>query len=653
MKRLIALLLFVTPLAAQTADLRTSIDVSTEAVAIGTVIPYTATIENLGPDTATTVRVLVGASNNQVCLEETIPALAPGQRRRVNCQAVAQDDYETGVVASAFADPPTDPQPANNQTLIVIPHITPPDLDLFSFPPHVVDAGLPFTLRVGYLNRANTAAENVVITVFSPHFRAAGTLPQNCTFTGSTVTCTIGDLPGRPPGTFPDFTKAVELNLVAPDVSNADVPITIQIRGDGTDFRPDSNLLQTSTRTYRTFFVTNSSNDGGGSLRQAILDTNDTCREHGFCKIAFRIPPGSGKWITITPQTALPVLAAPGVDVDGLVQARYFSDTNDVGPEIEISGGALREGNAFTYGCDASFRGMAINGFPGTAIESVNVTCPRPTETRVSYLSIIERNYLGTDPTGMTAVPNMRGIHLGFGSPWFISDNVISGNLRSGIFVDRGAPLIQRNMIGVNRVPNAGLGNGASGIYIGPDGDGTDARDNYIGFNAHFGIALHAAARYNAYHGNSFQYNVNQAIDFGMDGPTDAVPEPNSASGLVHMPEITFARYDPVADETLIEGSSRTNIENYEVWVNLYSNDEPDPSGYGEGQYYIGAVKANRDHSFRLHMKGRPLGRWISATTTRINIIGLARSPRIEAVHGSGFVTTTSEFGRTVELVIE
>lgn len=521
-----------------------------------------------------------------------------------------------------------------------------PDLIVYSFPEPVVDAGLPFTIAVGYANRSHTDATNVVITL--RNVPAVGRLPENCTFAGDEVTCRIGNLPAVPPGGLPDF-RTINVEVIAPDASNRQIPISLQIQGDEVDAIPDTNVFEASTRTYRTFFVTNTNDDGSGSLRTAIHEANASCREAGYCKIAFRIAPGGARWQTITPRTPLPLLVAPAIDVDALVQTRYFTDTNDAGPDVEISGAALREGHGIHFACRASVRGLAINGFPGSAIQSSKATCPDVAEERIHLTPAIERNHLGTDPTGMSAVPNQRGIHLDNAGVSVISENVISGNLRSGIFIESGSALISRNMIGLNRVPNAGLGNGASGIYLGEHSDGTDVADNYIGFNVHFGVSLHPDARYNAFTGNSFQANHNQAIDFGLDGPTDRVPDASNGA-FVLMPEITSARYDATRDETIIEGTSRTFNDRHEVWVNLYANDEGDPSGYGEGQYYLGAVKAAQDQSFRFTRKGRPPGRWIAGTTTRINIIGFARTPEVQSICSCGLTSTTSEFGRTVEL---
>lgn len=645
MKRLLLSLLFATPLLAQTADLRVSIDVAAGPVQHGDVIPYTATVENLGPDTATGVQFRAG-SGESLCTDQRIPALAPGERRTVHCQTIAPfSGFSVGIHAYTQSEI-ADPDRRNNEATVILRIVTPPDLMVYSFPEHVVDAGLPFSVPIGYANRSHTDATNVVITL--KQVRGVRRLPDNCSFANNEVTCAIGTVPGIPLGGFPDF-RTFGVEVIAPDASNQQIPIVLEIKGDQADAVPDSNVYETSTRTYRTFFVTNTNDDGSGSLRAAIHEANASCREAGFCKIAFRIPPTGAKWQTITPVTPLPLLLAPAIDVDALVQARYFADTNDAGPEIELSGAALREGHGLEFACGVSIRGLAINGFPGSGIHSSKATCPPVDEGRINLTRTIQRNYLGTDPTGMTAMPNLRGIHLDAAGVEAITENVISGNLRSGIFIDSANTAISRNMIGLNRVPNAGLGNGASGIYLGEHSDGSDVSDNYIGFNAHFGVSLHPHARYNAFSGNSFQANHNQAIDFGLDGPTEAVPDASN-NGTVVRPEITSARYDPLRDETIIEGSSRTTNDRYEVWVNLYANDERDPSGYGEGQYYLGAVKAAQDMSFRFTRKGRPPGRWIAATTTRINIIGFARTPEVQSICGCGFTSTTSEFGRTVEV---
>jgi Periplasmic copper-binding protein (NosD) len=518
--------------------------------------------------------------------------------------------------------------------LIAFPAAAQVDLYVVTFPPPVVDAGLPFELLVTYANRGAADAHAVVLTVRGP---------------AGPFTYSIGDLPGVGANGIPDF-KTLRLDMIAPDESARTIPISLQIKGDVEDAEASDNVHEAVTRTYRTYFVINADDRGSGSLRAAIETANGDCREAGFCKIAFRIAPAAAPtWHTITPKSLLPVITAPNIRIDASVQSRYFADMNPDGPEIELHGAIENGGHGLEAACGASVHGFAVNGFAGSGLHFSNGPCRPPDSARINDLRSIERNYLGTDPTGNIAIPNFRGVTFESAGAWLLHENVISGNLRSGVYVENSLVQITNNIIGLNATHTAPLGNGASGVYLGAKSFGSDVADNYIGFNGHYGIALHRENSYTAMPANSFQANGNLAIDYGLDGPTAEVPD---AGGItpVRRPVITSARYDAAQNETIVEGTSDTQNERYEVWVYVYANDEPDPSGYGEGQYYLGKVKANDDRSFTFRYKGRSPGRWIAAATTRINIIGFLRTPGADSISGSGFTSTTSEFGRTVEI---
>jgi hypothetical protein len=391
------------------------------------------------------------------------------------------------------------------------------------------------------------------------------------------------------------------------------------------------------------FPVTNTNDDGAGSLRSAIDEANALCGDLDACTIVFRIP-ATGPWHTIRPERPLPAVRAARLVVDGTSQTAFGGDTNPDGPEIELSGVRLLEGSGleFATACGASIRGLAINGFPANGI----VAGLRPCAQSSFPMGRIEFNYIGTDPTGTVAVPNFRGIWAvtppALNFHWFISDNVISGNTASGIFVGSGPQDIRRNTIGLNAKRNAPLGNGASGVAVLAAGSGTDIDDNYIGFNRHFGVALGQGTQKVAMTGNSFQGNHQLAIDYNMDGV--------SPTGVVSIPTITSVRYED--GKTIIEAESNSDLAIFPR-MNFYANDAPDPSGYGEGQYALGWVHARSDDrtKFTFVHPGDLRGKWVTATATKVNYYGFARKPGI-STNGEwqGFIMTTSEFSRAVEV---
>ena len=381
-----------------------------------------------------------------------------------------------------------------------------------------------------------------------------------------------------------------------------------------------------------TLLVTNTNDSGPGSLRAAI----ESCAPSS-CSIEFRIP-GDGAWQTIHLQSPLPPLPRAST-IDGESQTKAFGDTNPYGPEIELDGSGLTEGNGLEMNCGI-VRGLAINGFPSNGI-LLRGDCP-------PYPALVERNHIGCDPTGTVSVPNVRGLWVDSTSSyglsyqywWTVRDNVISGNQYSGVFIGKGHVLVRNNIIGLNATVSAPLGNGASGIAVMAGGDGSDIGDNYIGFNRHAGVAIAADAPNVRLYANSFQANFGLGIDRGLDGV--------SSTADVPIPEIRSARYED--GFTIIEAVSAAH-GNYLSQVFFYANDEPDPSGYGEGQYYLGEVRQDRSTNYTLRFHGDLRGKWVTATASKRNYFGFARPPQElrEDENWQGFFSTTSEFSRAVE----
>jgi hypothetical protein len=602
----------------------------------GETVTWRATATNHGP-IATDV-FLRTEMNGVPCFAQRLGTLAVNETRTVECSATLPRELLAHVYAEVSAER-HDPEQANNRADRYLNLVTPPDLGVDLERPNVVDAALPFLLRVHYANAAVTPATEVVVTIDVRGAAEIRKAPDVCTIVGTTVTCRLAELrQGR---------AGIELDVVAPDASATPITIEASIGAKEEDLKAESNRVTKATRTFRTFFVTNTGDGGSGSLREAMHGANAQCRDDWPCKIAFRIPAAGAKWLTIEPSAALPPIGV-NLTIDGAMQTAYIGDTNPQGPEIELSGAKAASGHGIESACVASVRGLAVNGFPGSGIQLSSA--PACLGGAGFFDSVfIEDNHLGTDPAGSTAIANQRGLVIERGG-LNVRRNVISGNTRSGIFVDGGQVLIANNIIGLDRTLSRDLGNGASGIYIGPRSFGSDVADNFIGFNHHFGVSLDPRSSYSAIRGNSFQANWGMAIDFGLDGPTIEVPDA-STSAPVRRPVIRRARYDAVTNTTTIEGTSETSRERHEVHISIYANDEPDPSGFGEGQYYLGQVVADRnDGFFTFTWSGRPPGKWISATSTRQNIIGFARQPGTEGICSCGFTTQTSEFSRTVQV---
>ena len=206
-----------------------------------------------------------------------------------------------------------------------------------------------------------------------------------------------------------------------------------------------------STVFGSTFTVTNTGDSGAGSLRQAILDAN---ANPGLDTIAFNIP-GSGVQ-TITPATAFDHLTDQVV-IDGYTQPGSSANTLVVGDDavlrIELDGTNVSSGGTglFLSGGHSTLRGLVLNRWSAAAV-------------RIDQGSnnVVEGNFIGTDPTGMT-IPGSSS------TPVYLSnttDNLIGGTTPAA-----------RNVI-------AGAGaSGGTNLLIEVGSDNT-VRGNYIGINA-------------------------------------------------------------------------------------------------------------------------------------------------------------------------
>jgi hypothetical protein len=206
--------------------------------------------------------------------------------------------------------------------------------------------------------------------------------------------------------------------------------------------------------------------------------------------------------------------------------------------------------------------------------------------------------------------------------------------MRSGVYAADGRVRVQNNRIGLTRAGTP-LGNGASGVYISPNGSGSDVSENFIGFNAHWGIAIGTGASLVSAGGNSLQGHFGLGIDWGHDM--------NPLNGPVLAPEITSVRVEN--GRTIIEGTTppRGVLTSQ---VHLYANDAPHWTGYGEGQEVLGFVLV-AETAFSMTVDRDLRGKWITATFTHRNPVGLARSPRNQDIT-LFFTSTTSEFSRAV-----
>lgn len=196
----------------------------------------------------------------------------------------------------------------------------------------------------------------------------------------------------------------------------------------------------------------------------------------------------------------------------------------------------------------------------------------------------------------------------------FISDTNTSGNLVAGNFI--GTDLTGTNALG-NGFANVELQSGASGNFIGGLGAGAG---NVVAFSGGAGVVLYdPATTNNAVRGNSIFSNGGPGIDFNNDGVTSNhigfLAGPND---FQNFPVITNACGH--AASTIVSGTLNS-LADGTFFIDVYRNVVADPSGYGEGQFYVGTVSVITDGfgnaGFALtNNAGNYAGQYLTATAT-------------------------------------
>ncbi|MBX3292159.1 MAG: VCBS repeat-containing protein [Acidobacteria bacterium] len=258
--------------------------------------------------------------------------------------------------------------------------------------------------------------------------------------------------------------------------------------------------------------------------------------------------------------------------------------------------------------------------------------------------SIVRNNFIGTDRTGTVAIPNDTGIWSdGNGSAIIIGGddpidrNIVSGNLGHGIEFGGLTTPLRNNYIGVN-VNGDPLGNGGSGVvfndsfnWVGDAGIG-----NVIANNSGSGVLVARGPfsnspfrRGNRIRFNKIYNNGGLGIDLSMDDTFpfegDGVTENDCGdpdvgpNGLQNFPILTSPQNN--GDGTLTVGGALDSRPSASYTLDFYSNSVADPSGYGEGETYIGSTQVTTDEDGIVAFLWTsdlpvPPGTFISATAT-------------------------------------
>lgn len=283
--------------------------------------------------------------------------------------------------------------------------------------------------------------------------------------------------------------------------------------------------------------------------------------------------------------------------------------------------------------------------------------------------TVIEGNLIGTDATGMPAAwSGDFGIDLAgpaaVGGTTVAARNVIGGqtggSFGAGIILSGGAEgsSIQGNFIGVaadgtTAAPNgtgilfrSGILSAATDVVIGGTAAGAG---NLIAANQGPGIGIFTAITLPEgirISGNSIVGNGGLGIDFEGDDVTanddgDADDGPN---GLQNFPVLTTAT---VTGNVVAVTGTLSSTPNASFSIEVFANATADPSGFGEGQTFLGTTMVTTDAQGEAAIDATfsgtvPAGGVITATATDATGSTSEFSPALSAVFVATTTTTSS-----------
>ena len=346
-----------------------------------------------------------------------------------------------------------------------------------------------------------------------------------------------------------------------------------------------------------TFTVTNTNDSGGGSFRQAIIDSNGS--GPGLNTITFAILPAGVQTISLL--SALPTVTHPVV-IDGTTEPGFAGT-----PIIVLNGSGAGGGAAgltITAG-SSTVKGFVIDNFSGDGIDlttnggdlvqgnyiginaagttaaansagilistSASNTVGGATAATRNVISgnandgidigtaglnnVIEGNYIGTDAAGAVPVPNQgNGVFLTgtpssqtigntIGGTGIGAGNVISGNKQSGLVLsgtDTSGNLVAGNLIGTNAAGTAALANKVNGVLLNGTGVGANTigglgAGNVISGNGGTGVNFSGTGNGNVLASNIIGADITgfTALGNGVDGVDLSLSNHNTIDGNV------------------------------------------------------------------------------------------------------------------------
>ncbi len=337
------------------------------------------------------------------------------------------------------------------------------------------------------------------------------------------------------------------------------------------------------------FTVVNSDSSGLGSLAQAVEDANANQDESH--QIVFAIP-GPGVHTIDLSNTVIPL--GFSITIDGYTQPGASPNTLSLGDNavilIQLDGGGSTttpSGRLGISGNDCVVRGLSFTGFTGPTQDYAAITISNifPED---GHDNLIEGNFIGLAPDGVTLRGNSFGISTGAGGTGNViggtspaARNIISGN-GTGLYAPNGTTIFG-NYFGTDASGlSQGYGNGTAILngFNGIIGNGEPGAGNVITGND---VGVHAYGGKNVIiRGNLIgpradgSSSIGNGIGIIVDGFQTAVGGLGSGEGNV-------IAFNGTGVGVGIQGSILSNLfyGNSSIDIDL-GGDGPTPNDFGD-----------------------------------------------------------------------
>jgi hypothetical protein len=398
------------------------------------------------------------------------------------------------------------------------------------------------------------------------------------------------------------------------------------------------------------FFSSNNPDPSGFGQGQTYLGfTNVNTDANGDGSFTANVSASIGQFISATATDSNNNTSEFSQDVVVGPSTFLVTNTNDSGP------GSLRQA-ILDANANAGMHFIDFN-IPGTGVQTIAPISALPAVTGAVTID-------GGTPPGYSGTPiiEIDGANAGIGVNGFelsggnetLRALIINRFTANGVLLDtNGQDVVDRCYIGTDAAGTSALSNLGNGILI----TGISASvisGNVIAFNAEAGVAVgatvsDAAAIDNAILSNVIFSNGKLGIDLGSDGVTPNTPGgphvgPNN---FQNFPTLIAALQSPQGQTTV--SGSLNSTPNASFLVQFFANNNPDPSGFGQGETYLGATNVNTDAngnaSFTANVSASSIGQFISATATDSNNNTSEFSQDVVVGPSTFFVTNTNDSG--------